>query len=262
MRFDAVLLAAGRLPVGPPGTHGSPAKALLAPGGVPLLERVASEVRRTQGARRIVAVGGEEVRAHPASRLLDAVLPEGASAPDNLLIALRWLLPDERPDPGDRVLVAATDLPYVRADLIESFLSSCPEDADIALPLTPSEAFDRRFPGAPREFVRLRDGQWTMGCVFLVRPAAIVAAREHIERVFRARKSQIAMARLLGLRFLAAWALGRLTVEDIEARCCDILGCRGRAVRNGAPELAFDIDGLEDYLYAEAHASSREGSTP
>ena len=51
--------------------------------------------------------------------------------------------------------------------------------------------------GAAGEYVRLRDGKWTMGGVFLVNPAALEANRLHIERVFAARKSQIAMARLL-----------------------------------------------------------------
>lgn len=262
MRLDAVLLAAGRLGGDVAGGEGSCVKALLAPGGEPMIERVARLARAATGAGRVILVGADEVLKHPAAQLADAALPGGASAPDNLLLALQWLHPEGTPDPEDRVLVVATDLPYLRGGMIEAFLAACPVDSDICMQLVSAEAFDRRFPDAPREYVRLRDGLWTIGCLVLVRPAAIAAARPHLDRVFRARKSQIGMARLLGPRFLLAWGLGRLTLEDIERRCSELLGCRGRAVRGGAPELAFDIDDVEDLRYVEAHAPADTGCSP
>ena len=81
---------------------------------------------------------------------------------------------------------------------------------------------------------------------FLVRPDALRRSRVQIERVFAARKSQPAMARLLGPVFIARFLTRRLSVAHIEARCGHILGCRGQAVRGAAPELAFDIDTMDD----------------
>src|SRR5207244_12927664 len=97
------------------------------------------------------------------------------------------------------------------------------------------DVFDERFPGTTSEFVRLRDGEWTMGCAFLVNPAAAVAHRIHIERVFDARKSQLAMARLLGPLFIARFVTRRLEIAHIEARCSQILGCAGAAVPDCDP---------------------------
>jgi hypothetical protein len=49
------------------------------------------------------------------------------------------------------------------------------------------------------------------------------------------------------------FALGRLRIDEIEARARGLLDVDARAVRDAAPSLCFDVDTVEDYRYALAH---------
>ena len=150
------------------------------------------------------------------------------------------------------MLVLTTDLPFLTPEAISAFIDSCPSGVDVCVPLVSKEAFEGRFPGSGSQFVRLADGEWTIGCGFLVNPEAIQANRDHLEQIFAVRKSQVGMARLLGLGFIIRLLTHRLTVAHIEDRCVSMLGCSGKAVLQSPPELAFDMDSVQEYRYAIA----------
>src|SRR5439155_17905392 len=100
---------------------------------------------------------------------------------------LRWL--DGSGGMAGRVLVLTTDLPFITAEAIRGFLESAPESADIALPVHERQEFESKFPGTQSTYVRLGDGDWTIGGAFLFRPEALELNRQNIERLFSARKS-------------------------------------------------------------------------
>ena len=58
------------------------------------------------------------------------------------------------------------------------------------------------------------------------------------------------MAKLLGPVFLIKFITKTLSMPDIKRKCEQILHASGFPVTDGPPELAFDIDDLEDYEYA------------
>ena len=257
MTIDAVLPAAGRIKDDFAAEVGTELKALIQIGSRTVLQRTIDTLRATGRVGRIVVVGPEEVGAHPAAQSADAVLPEGGdSGPDNIISGLEWLREANGGRDPDRVLVVTTDLPFLTPECICGYLDACPEGADICAPLVDQQTFQGRFPKSQTMYVKLRDGRWTMGCAFLVDPRAVFANRDLIERCFQARKSQLGMAQLLGIGFILRFLAGQLTVADIEERCRGILGCSACAVRESAPELAFDIDHVEDYRYAVEAARS------
>jgi hypothetical protein len=98
--------------------------------------------------------------------------------------------------------------------------------------------------------MRLQDGEWAIGCAFLLNVPALQKSRAHIEQAFAARKSQVAMARLLGPLFILRFVFKRLTIAHIMERCQRVLGCTGAPIRGCAPELAYDIDEVPEYRYA------------
>jgi len=250
---DAILPAAGRISGDFAAEAGAGVKALIELGGRTVLERTIAALRATGRIGRIVVIGPEEVTAHPAARAADAALPEGGeSGPSNIRRGLEWVR-DASGGHADRVLIVTTDLPFITPEAITRFLDACPLDLDICIPLLRREEFEARFPDFPLEYVRLRDGEWTMGCAFLVNPEAIIAHRARIEQVFALRKSQLGMMRLLGPLFIVRFLLKRLTIKDIEQRCLDILGCTGGAIHGCPPELTFDIDLPREYRYAVEH---------
>ncbi len=246
---DVILPAGGRIAGEFARDAGAAIKALIRLNDETLLARTIAALRETGRARRIVVVGThEDAELRAAASDADALLPEGETGPDNIFRALDYLRSGGFPPRP--VLIVTTDLPFVTAASFSGFLERCSPDADLCIPVVERAEYEARFPHAQNEFVRLRDGQWTIGGAFLVRPDALEKSRTQLDQIFAARKSQPAMARLLGPLFIARFALRQLTVAHIERRCGQILGVRGVAVRGCAPELAFDIDQPNEYRYA------------
>ncbi|MGD8239425.1 MAG: NTP transferase domain-containing protein [Armatimonadota bacterium] len=255
---DAILPAGGRIKWGFAARVGTKMKALIPFEGQTVLERALASVRETGRVRRVVVIGPEEIAAHPAAQGADAVLADTGSAPTNIFRGLECLRTANGGSHADRVLIMTTDLPFVTSEAVSGLLEACPREADISLPVIGRAAFDGRFPGAPRRYARLLDGEWLIGGAALIEPTAIDSNHAHIKRAFAARKSVLALASLLGLRFLVRCIRRRLTVADIERRCEEILRCTGRAVRGCAPELAYDIDWHKDYRYAVESINCRD----
>ncbi len=249
MTFDAILPAGGRVPDDFAAEAGTSVKALIELGGQSVLERTLVALAQTGRVRRSVVIGGEEVHAHPASRLAGEILPEGASGPDNIYRGLESLL--AQPEPPDKVLIVTTDLPFLSAELINDFLAKAPLEKDICLPLIRQSAFLERFPGAGATFVKLRDENWTAGCVYTLDTQALMRCRPHIERVFENRKSKLGMAKLLGPAFVLKFVCNRLTLGDVQRKIQQITRCDGVPVPESPPELAYDIDSLDEYRYAQ-----------
>lgn len=250
MIVDAILPAGGRIS-GPFAREANAAiKALIQLGGWTVLERTLASLGATGRVRRTVLIGPEEVLSHPAARSADVALAEGNSGPANIFRGLEWLYVANERRYSERVLILTTDLPFLTPDAIRGFLDACPAGIDLCMPILNREEFEARFSYRSARYVPLRDGEWMIGCAFLVDPAALVRNRSAVERVFAARRSRVGMARILGPAFVLRFLARRLTVGHIEQRCQEMLGCTGRGIRGCAPELALDIDYPEDYRYA------------
>lgn len=251
MQIDVVLPAGGRISGEFADRAAVSVKALIEINGVTILQHTIETLRTCGRIGKIVVVGPDEVNATLADGLADKILPETSSGPENILKGLDWIERDG--GAGRRSLILTTDLPFLTTGAIESFLDACPDQLDICAPVNTKQEFLERFPGSNNEYVRLGDGEWTMGCAFLVNPGSIIANHSRIDQVFQARKSQIGMAKLLGMAFVFRYLTGGLTIAQIEKRCQDILGCSAAAIRGASVELAFDLDKIEEYHYALDH---------
>ena len=188
-------------------------------------------------------------------------LPAGAvwvqsrgGALDNLEAGLETELSE-----SDRVLICGADYPFLNAEGIADFLRRVPEEADIALPLVRKELFRAAFPGNPGIYVRLADGLFTSGGVLAARVGPMRRALLPARKFFQRRKSQLAMAGLLGWDNVGKLLAGRLAVQAIEERVSRIAGCRCRAVPDCRPELAFDVDTIWDLAYARRRLAEPPG---
>lgn len=242
-QVDAILPAGGRIDGAFADETGTEIKALIRFDGRTLLERAIRAIRESGRVSRIVVVGPEELRR--SSVEADALIPDSGSGPENHRRGLEWLRPST-----ERVLILTTDLPFVRPESITAFIDSCPPDIDICLPVLRREAFESEYPGSPATWVRLRDGEWTLASAALITPVALDSQCAHIDRVFALRKSNLALARLLGPAFILRYLTRGLRIEDVEEKCRQIVGCSGAAVPDCPPDLAFDIDLPEEYRYA------------
>lgn len=254
-RSDVVLPAGGRISGAFAQAAGAEIKALIRVGEQTILRRTIEVFRDTGRVGRIVVIGPEAALEEARAAGADGTILEGDTGPENFFRGLAWLR-EQSSDPAARVTIAATDLPFLTPEAINHYWDFCPAQADVAVPVLAKAAFEARFPGSENIYVPLREGQITLGCVFQVNPDVLLRNRPHIERVFRARKSQFQMARLVGWRVALGLAAKRLTLRAIEERCGQILGCRGAGVPDCAPELGFDIDQPQEFHYVR---QQREG---
>lgn len=246
---DAVLPAGGRISGVFAQEAGTEIKALIELNGQTILRRTIHTLRATGQVRRIVVIGPEEAQEEARMSGADAALPEGATGPSNIFRGLEWL--QQQGGDASRTLIVTTDLPFLTPEAISAYLRACPPEADIAVPIMTDSAFQERFPGSINEYVRLSDGAFTVGCVFLLNPAILLNNRAHIESLFEARKSQWEMAKLVGINIALRFLTRRLAIRHIVYRAGQILRCRGAAVHEAPPELAFDIDQPEEYAYVK-----------
>lgn len=252
--FDVILPAGGKIEGAFAEATGVTYKALLPLRESLFLTHIVETFRTTPGVRRIVVIGGEEVGTEANRVEVEGVLPEGHSGPENIFRGLDWL--QSQPNPATRVVVATTDLPFLTSTGLTSFLKACPSEAEIAVPIIRAKDFEARYPNTASTYVPIRQESITVGCVFQLSPEALLRARPHIEQLFEARKSQLALARVVGFGTLFRLLTRRLEVKHIEARCERLLKCRGHGVMGAAPELAYDVDTLEDYKIAQKHLSA------
>lgn len=102
----------------------------------------------------------------------------------------------------------------------------------------------------------LREGWLTAGSRYVLRPRVVHANRHLLETLFARRKSQLGMARTLGLSVLWKLLTRRLAVPDLERRAGEIRRHPARAIPKCRVELAYDIDELPAWQYLQARAAS------
>ncbi len=254
LRIDAVLPAGGRVNAEFAKIAGAEIKALIRFKDRSIL---ATTVEAIRGAcvGRIVIIGPEEIQADFEGLPVDKWLEEGSTGSENVFRGLKWLV--DQPDAAPRAVIVTTDMPFLTAEAVSNTLAACPADKDICVPLVERTPFEEVFPGLIRTDSRLADGWFRLGGIFPVRPSAILASQSHVDAVFEARKSNLKLARLIGLSTALRYVTRTLTTEHILSRVSEILGCSGAVVKDAPVEVGFDIDLLEEYQYALRQFESR-----
>lgn len=252
MTYDVILPAGGTLPEDFASKVGTNRKALIQIHGQTVLKRTLLALKESGLCARIAVIGSSEVLNHPDAQIADLLLEETETGPGNILKGLDEL--GKSPEKTQRVMIVTCDLPFLTADSIREFERLSPKNKDISVPLIRAKSYEEQFPGTKATYATLKAESLTTGCLYIIESNALRAARPHIERVFENRKSIFGMAKLLGLVFVVKYITKALTVGDVEKKIESILGCSGAAVHGSPPELAFDIDYLEDYEYAVQHA--------
>lgn len=243
--MKAVVTAGGRIDQDYAGEAGTTVKALAPVRGTTMLERVIQALRGA-GVERIAVIGGAEVRAACADRV-ELVVDESASGAANVLRALSaW------PDDGKPLLYATSDLPYVTSAAVENFIARVPDGA-VAVSITEFGDFAHRFPQAPPFGITLARERVVNGGIFSIPDGGCAIVSRLATAFFEARKQPWRMATLVSPVAMLRFALGRLSIAELEGIAYKVMRIRAAALRNCAPELGYDADTLLEYRYACRH---------
>jgi len=209
-----------------------------------MLEYVVSALNRAPSVGEIVVVG-----AVPQSELYRTVTPNDTLL-GNLLAGL-----DAAGD-GERVLISTSDIPFLTPDAVEDFLTrALATGADLCCSYVPLALCDAKYPEMKRTAVKLSEGKFTLGNLMLVSPKFLRASEGVITAAYAARKSPVAIARLLGggllLRLLGAQLLpSLLPIKVLEATVSRVLGGRAVGICSAYAEIGTDIDKPADVALA------------
>lgn len=210
-------------------------------GGRPMAAWVLDALAHTPSVSSIGMVGPDSLR-RPGVQ----VAPMTDNLFGNILQGL-----STAPENQDRVLFVTSDIPWITPAVVEAFIQMAPDDVDVVYPVIPKEVAQARFVGTKRTYVRLKDGVFTGGNLFIARGSALPRLKKRAEILLSHRKSPIKLARDVGPGLLIRLLLGQLSLAKAEVRVGRILDITGRALIFPYAEAGVDVDKPEDLRLAE-----------
>ncbi len=149
---------------------------------------------------------------------------------------------------SDFVLICSSDIPLVNGEALKGFVDTClnMSKADIYYPIVEQKAHERLYPQAERTFVKLADGTYTGGNVFLLRPEIVASRVELADKLIDLRKDPLALCKMIGPGFITKFLLRQLTVNEAEEKASALLNLKALAVKCDYPEIGMDVDKPSD----------------
>jgi molybdopterin-guanine dinucleotide biosynthesis protein A len=201
---------------------------------------------------RGIALGTYVLEALAASRSVQKVVlvgPAGLPGPADLRVGSGERMIDSlaigceaaRRFAPSGLLVMSCDLPWLRGEALDRWVEEAPK-ADLVYPVIPEEISIRYFPRHKRTFVRLRSGRFTGGNICLIRPCAIASLIPWIDRVYRARKNPLALARIIGFGTALRFLLGQVTLASLEREVGRKVGLDVRVSVTNEAAIGADVD--------------------
>lgn len=239
--YDAIVLAGGVNSEQLRQYSRAEYEALIEIGGKPMVSFVVDALLNVAEIRNVVVVGP---RSELSKCLVDSrikIVESGNGIIDNVLVAL------DNMQPTEKVVIATADIPMLTPEAIKDFLERCSQiDADFYYPIVAKEENEKQYPGMRRTYVKLREGTFTGGNIFLVNPQVVLNCVEAAKRIIVYRKQPLQLSRILGIKFIIQFLLGTLTLPEVARRVSEILTLRGAVIVSDYPEVGIDVDKPSD----------------
>ncbi len=186
---------------------------------------------------RVVLVGLPEINEHFRDWPEVCLAPAGTTPVKSLINGLKHV------DSSRMVLVATDDIPLITTEAVNYFLRQCQgREADLFYPVISREVHEERYPGSVRTYVKLKEGTFTGGNIFLINPKKVPRCAAKVEEFVRLRKKPLELCRLVGFSFLIKFLLRSLSIKEAETRVSALLDITGYAVICPYPEVGLDVD--------------------
>jgi molybdopterin-guanine dinucleotide biosynthesis protein A len=139
-------------------------------------------------------------------------------------------------------LLVSCDIPAITPEIVDWRVNTALEhDSDIDYVVVERRTMEKRFPGANRSYVRLKDLELCGGDMNVARLALLEQEQLWLQ-IIDARKNALKQAALIGIDVLLLLLLKRISLQDAERRVSKRLGVKGRACISPYAEVAMDVD--------------------
>jgi molybdopterin-guanine dinucleotide biosynthesis protein A len=254
MQYDAVVLAGGESSGELRKIAPYDNEALIIIGKYPMIYYIYHALRQSALVDRIVVSGPvDSLRSLlPRDDRLYFV-PGGENAVASFTQAADFL---KEQGIGENLLILPADIPFITAEAIDDFIGRSQEtEAEFYYSITRREVNEEKFPGVKRTYVKLQDGVFTGGNLFILRSQAIDRVLDLACQLVQRRKNPIAMGKLFGLGLVFKYLFGRLSIAMVEKRFQEMMGIRGRAIISPYAEVGVDVDKPSDLELAHRYLS-------
>ncbi|MBL8061194.1 MAG: nucleotidyltransferase family protein [Chthonomonas sp.] len=153
-----------------------------------------------------------------------------------------------------RFLMASADLPFLTKETIKTLLNQDDGVSTIQYPIVEMSRMNAAFPNMPRTKLKLKEGEFTGGNVFIVDGKGMETLLPIMQQAYDARKNVLKLGKILGFPTLLALVRAKLipgsvAIPELEAKVGRALKTKVRAIISESPELAADVDTLEHFLW-------------
>lgn len=254
MQYDAVVLAGGENTGALREAAPYDNEALIMIGRHPMIYYVIKALQQSAYVNRIVISGPVESLQQALQEDEGVFYVEGGeNAIDSFSRATHLL---KGMNISKSVLVMPVDIPFITPEAINDFINKTENTSgDFFYAVTRREVNEKKFPGVARTYVKLTDGIFTGGNLFLVKSSVIDQALDMAVKLVERRKDPIAMGRLFGLQLVWSYLFKRLSIDMAERRFYKVLGIQGKAVISEYAEVGVDVDKPSDFELAQKYFS-------
>lgn len=216
-----------------------------------VIETVSQFIRR----RNIVVVGPTEELQFVKDRLKVRLISENGSIVGNVAAGVKIF------GSGRPILVCSSDIPLINKEAVNDFLDRCkPYNHDFYCPIIPKREIEKRFPNSTRTYVKIKEGVFTGGNIFLINPLKINEFSDIGTRILEARKNPLKVASLFGVSFLFRFISGSLTLDQA-VRPLERAGIKVKPIITDFFEIGFDIDKPEDLKIVRRYLRKKGGES-
>lgn len=208
----------------------------------PMIEWVVDALKAAEHVDRVAVVFPDlSLLPEPVKEKADILVESNKNFSDNLLAGTAAL------NSAHKILSVTGDIPALTGEAVDDLVKRVADfNADFAYAVIAEEDIETQFPGSVRTFLELKSGKITGGNIAVLTPGIFESMRENIQVFFDARKSPIQTAKLLGPSFMARFALGQLSLSDIEKKMNKLLGAECRAILTPYASIGADVDKAVD----------------
>ncbi len=238
-----VILTAGGIPTPEDPLFGltrGQNKALLPIGGKPLIQWALDALSAAESIDQVVLVGlPQDADIHFRGKLLR--MDNQGDMVSNITVGSKLLL--EKGPSSPYALVMASDVPAVQPEMLNWLTQQVQEAGkELVYTVVAKDVMEKRFPGANRSYIKLKDQAVCGGDINAIRLDKINYDNPMWRRLIDTRKNALKQAALLGFDTLFLILIRALTLAQTETRVCNKLGIDGRLLISPYAEIAMDVD--------------------
>lgn len=219
---------------------GEPQKALVNIAGAPMLWHVVRALEESGLVGEIVIVGLDAEHRMDFGRPVHYLDDQGGMW-TNQQAAVQFLA--ELGSRSRYIMATSVDIPLLTGEMVRHFIEACrPFDKEIYWGIVTQQTMETTFPQSKRSYLRLSEGRFCSGDLFLAQLEAGMRLHRHVEPFFITRKSVFQQLRLLGLRMIFAYLFGQLRLPILKEFCEQRFQITAQEVVLPFAEVGMDID--------------------